>query len=157
MSPALYRHWAPVPFSLFPQLFFPGHYEGCSIKIPIRTGLRWLLLLADLYANANECRLLLRKIYFFSEIKAKQIKSVTEVWNVTIWTLGGKARPACTNLCTSHCFGDCCMPLVTFCQTTELLPPFFLSFSFFILPKYLLRWEEEVSEVRQNEMRIMKA
>lgn len=131
MSPTLHRHWAPVPFSPFSQPFFPGHCEGCSIKIPVRTGLKWLLLLADLYTNATGCRLLLRKMEFFKNISKADKK---HNWGVKCWQFGHwvvrlDLLVQTYALHTVLGIAKGCMPLVTLCQTTELLPLF--SFFFF--------------------------
>lgn len=140
---------SPSPFSLV-------IVKVVATKFPSGQDWEWLLLLVDLYTTATGCRFLLRKIEFFKNI-SKQIKCITEGWNVDSLDIGGgKTIPACTNLCTSHCFEDCFMPLVTLCQTTELSPFFFL-FLFSFLQSISCGERKRWVRSRQNEMKITKA
>lgn len=119
----------------------------CSIKIPSRTGLRWLLLLADLYTNVTGCRLLLRKMEFCKIVSkaVKKLNSGVKCWQFerqVVW-----ADPLVQIYRLQHCLWDFCVPLFTLNQTTELSP-----LSSPPPPKYLLWWES-LLWVRSGEMK----
>lgn len=110
----LYVDTGPLSLSLpSPSPFSLVIVKVVATKFPSGQDWEWLLLLVDLYTTATGCRFLLRKIEFFKNI-SKQIKCITEGWNVDSLDIGGgKTIAACTNLCTSHCFEDCFMPFAS--------------------------------------------